>query len=351
MTTLLTRAAGPPPPRGTLPHEMTNPLRYLDRTQQRWRPLAFPFAVLRKFGDDQAGSLAALIAYYGFFSLFPLLLVLVTLLGVVLRGHSGLRQRILESALVNFPVVGADLQRNAHALSGHTTLGLVVGIGLALWGGLGVVRAMENAMNTVWQVPYRRRPNFWVSVARALVMLALFGAVTILATGAAAVGSAGDVWWRAAIGIALSLALNFALFLLAFRILTTADVSWADVRLGAAVGAVAWTALQALGGFIVARQLEHAGSTYGTFAIVVGLLGWLYIGAQLTLYAAELNVVRARRLWPRSLIQPPLTEADRRQLDLQAKVEERRKGQVVTTRLAPEDLKSREELEEEKKAS
>jgi YihY family inner membrane protein len=318
---------------------MSNPLRWIDRLQQRRRPLAFLFAVVRKFGDDQAGSLAALIAYWGFFSLFPLLLVLVTVLGIVLRGHSALQRSILDSALTNFPVIGDDLQRGTHALSGHATLGLVVGLGLAIWAGLGVIRAMENAMNTVWQVPHRRRPNFWLSVGRAIVMLAVLGVVTILSAGVAAVGGASDIWWWAAVGILLSLALNFALFVLAFRILTTAEVSWADVRIGAAVGAASWTALQALGGYIVGNQLQHASATYGTFAIVVGLLGWMYIGAQLTLYAAELNVVRARHLWPRSLIQPPLTEADRRQLDLLAKVEERRKGQVVVTRLAPEDLR------------
>lgn len=321
---------------------MVNPLRRLDRLQQRWRALAFPFAVFRKFGDDQAGSLAALIAYWGFFSLFPLLLVLITTLGIVLRGHSALQRSILNSALTNFPVIGDDLQRSTHALSGHTTLGFVIGIGLALWAGLGVVRAMENAMNSVWQVPFRRRPNFWISVGRAIVMLALLGAVTVLSAGVAAVGGASHVWWWTAVGVLLSLALNFGLFMLAFRILTTADVSWSDVRIGAVIGAVAWTVLQALGGYIVSHQLQHASATYGTFAIVVGLLGWMYIGAQLTLYAAELNVVRARRLWPRSLIQPPLTEADRRQLDLLAKVEERRKGQVVVTSLAPEDLQEEE---------
>ena len=318
---------------------MVNPLRHLDKLQQRWRPLAFPFAVVKKFGDDQAGSLAALVAYWGFFSLFPLLLVLATALGIVLRGHSELQRAILNSALTNFPVVGDDLQRSTHALSGHATLGLVVGIGLALWAGLGVVRAMEHAMNTVWQVPYKRRPNFWISVGRAIVMLALLGLMAILSAGVAAVGGASHVWWWAAVGVLLSLALNFGLFLLAFRVLTTAGVSWSDVRPGAAVGAVAWTTLQALGGYIVGHQLQSASATYGTFAIVVGLLGWMYVGTQVTLYAAELNVVKARHLWPRSLVQPPLTDADQRQLQLQAKVEERRKGQVVVTRLAPEDLR------------
>ena len=295
---------------------------------------ARPFRVPRR----SAGTLAALVAYWGFFSLFPLLPVLTSLLGLVLRGHSALQRAILNSALTNFPVVGVDLQRSTHALSGHATLGLVVGIGLALWAGLGVVRAMEHVMNTVWQVPFKQRPNFWISVGRAIVMLALLGLMAVLSTGVAAVGGASHVWWWAAVGVLLSLALNFGLFLLAFRILTTAGVSWSDVRVGAAVGAAAWTTLQTFGGYIVGHQLQHAGATYGTFAIIVGLLGWMYLGTQVTLYAAELNVVRARRLWPRSLIQPPLTEADRRQLHLQAQVEERRKGQVVVTRLAPEDL-------------
>jgi membrane protein len=324
---------------------MVNPLRRLDRLQQRWRPLAFPFAVVRKFGDDQAGSLAALIAYWGFFSLFPLLLVLVTILGIVLRGESELQRSILDSALTNFPVIGDDLQRSTQALSGPATLGLVLGLAIALWAGLGVVRAMENAMNTVWQVPHRQRPNFWISIARALVMLAILGAVTLISTGVAAVGGASEVWWWTAVGVLLSLALNFGLFMLAFRVLTTADLSWADVRVGAGVGAVAWAVLQALGGYIVSTQLQNASATYGTFAIVVGLLGWMYIGAQVTLYAAELNVVRARHLWPRSLVQPPLTEADRRQLSLLAKVEERRKGQVVVTSLAPEDMQDERKAE------
>jgi membrane protein len=132
--------------------------------------------------------------------------------------------------------------------------------------------------------------------------------------------------------------LNYVLFMLAFRVLTTARVSWGDVRTGAIVGAVAWSVLQALGGYLVGHQLRGASSTYGGFAIVVGLLAWLYLGTQVTLYAAELNVVKARRLWPRSLVQPPLTEADARQLVLLAKVEERRQGQVVSTTLPEEDL-------------
>jgi membrane protein len=320
---------------------MANPIeaviRPLDRFQQRRRFLAFPYAVVKKFGDDEAGSLAALVAYYGFFSLFPLLLVFVTILGMVLRNNPSLQNKILSSALTNFPVIGSDLQRNVHSLSAHTTFSLAIGIALALWAGLGVVRAMEKAMNSIWDVPFKHRPNFLFSVLRALVMLGILGATTVLSAALGGGSTGSSTWWLWVIGIVASLVLNFVLFMLAFRILTTADVSWSDVRPGAIVGAVGWTMLQAIGGFYVGHQLKGASSTYGTFAVVIGLLAWIYLGAQLTMYAAEINVVKHTKLWPRSLIQPPLTEADRHALERYAKVEERRKGHRVETEIPEND--------------
>jgi YihY family inner membrane protein len=325
---------------------MTNPIeaavRGVDRFHQRRRVLAFPYAVVKKFGDDQGGNLSAQVAYYGFFSLFPLLLVFVTILGIALRGNPALQQQIVNSALKNFPIVGSDLQKNVHSLSGHTTLSLVLGIVLTLWAGLGVVRAMENVLNTAWNVPYKHRPNFFFSVLRAVVMLAVLGVTTVVSAAAGGVGTGSTTWWWWITGILVSLVLNFVLFMLAFRILPAADLSWTDVRTGAIVGAVAWTILQAVGGYYVGHQLEGASSTYGTFAIVIGLLAWMYLGAQITIYAAEINVVKVHRLWPRSIVQPPLTDADRRELERLAKVEERRKEQVVETRIRPEQTESSE---------
>ena len=150
-------------------------------------------------------------------------------------------------------------------------------------------------------------------------------------------------WWWWVVGILVSLLLNFALFLLAFRILPAADVSWSDVRTGAIIGAGAWTILQAVGGYYVGHQLNGASSTYGTFAIVIGLLAWMYLGAQITLYAAEINVVKVHRLWPRGMVQPPLTEADRRELERLAKVEERRQEEVVLTEIRSDDPNTLEE--------
>jgi YihY family inner membrane protein len=308
-------------------------LRAVDRLQKRHRWLAVTYAVVKKFSEDRAGNLAALIAYYGFFSLFPLLLVLVSTLGLLLRGNPDLRQSILNSALSQFPVIGDQLQENIDSLTKGNSFPLGIGILGTLWAGLGVVKSLEEALNTIWDVPYKRRPNAIYSTLRAVVMLAVLGVMTLVSALVAGAGAGSHRWWWAAIGILTSLVINFGLFLLTFKILTTADVSWADIRPGAVVGAVGWTALQAVGGFYVSRQLKGATQVYGTFAVVIGLLAWLYLGAQLTMYAAELNVVVRKRLWPRSLVTPPFTEADERALKRLAKVEERHEQERVEAEL------------------
>jgi inner membrane protein YhjD len=307
-------------------------LRRADKQQQRRAWIAFPYAVMKKFGDDQAGNLAALIAYYGFLSLFPLMLVLVTLLGLLLRNNPELQDTIRTSALANFPVLGEQISNNVHSLRGS---GLALGIGLALslWAGLGVMKVLQTAMNAVWNVPYRHRPNFWVSLLRAIIMLLVLGVITIASAAAGSVGGGSDNWLVGIFGITMSVVLNLVLFLLAFRILTTEDVTWGDVFPGALIAALAWTTLQAIGGYIVSHQLQGASNTYGTFAIVIGLLAWIYLGAQMTLFAAEVNVVKKRRLWPRAIVQPPLTEADERALKSYAEQEARRPEEDVHIRI------------------
>ena len=298
-------------------------LRRADKQHQQRAWIAFPYAVMKKFGDDQAGNLAALISYYGFLSLFPLMMVLVTLLGLLLRNNPELQDTIRASALANFPVLGDQISSNVDSLTG-SGLALGIGLALALWAGLGVMKVLQTAMNAVWNVPYRARPNFWVSLLRALIMLLVLGVITIASAAAGSVGGGSDNWLLAIFGIAMSVVLNLVLFLLAFRILTSEDVTWADVLPGALIAAVAWTTLQAIGGYIVSNRLQGASNTYGAFAIVIGLLAWIYLGAQVTLFAAEVNVVRKRRLWPRAIVQPPLTEADERAFKSYAEQEERR---------------------------
>ena len=225
-----------------------------DRVQRRTPVVAFTLAVLKKFGEDRAGQLAALIAYYGFFSLFPLLLALVTLSGLVLA-DSNFQARLLEAALAQFPVIGEELRKNLETLPGKG-IGLVVGVIGALWAGLGGIKAAQNALDQVWDVPQRRQPSFLVALVRAALMLVTLGVFLLLSTflGSIAAGTTATSIPVRIVGIGLSAVVNFATFLVAFRVLTVADVSWNDVWPGAAVAAIGWTVLQTLGGFILGHH-------------------------------------------------------------------------------------------------
>ena len=302
-----------------------SPLRRFDRFQQAHKPLAIPIAVLRKFSNDEAGSLAALVAYYAFLSLFPLLLVLTTILGFVLQGNPGAQSSVEHSVLGQFPVIGQQIK--VHALSGHA-IALVIGLATSLWGGLGVTAATQNAFDRVWAVPFKNRPNYLGTRVRGLLLLACLGAVFVLASaGSGLVTELGGPIVK--IGtIILSLLVNFALFLAAFRFMT-AGVPTRSLWIGVAVAAVFWEILQLVGGIYINHVYRHASSTYSQFALVIALIVWLHLGAQVTLYAAEINVVLERKLWPRSLFGAPEAPADKDTLRALAKVEERHEREQV----------------------
>jgi YihY family inner membrane protein len=304
-------------------------LRRVDRYQQRHGWLGFPFAVVKKFGDDKGGNLTALLAWNGFFALFPLLLILVTSLGFLLGHHPALEQRVLHSTLAEFPIIGDQLQGNIHSLRANG-IGLAVGLAGFLWGARGVTQAGQHAMAEVWNIPGRQRPSFATRQLRGLLLLVVFGLGVVATTALAFLASFGRHALLFGLGnLAASAVVNATLFLVAFRVLTPRQVPTGQLLLGAAVAGILFTLLQAVGGYLVGHNLKHAQQLYGFFAIVLGLLSWLYLSAEVTLYGAEVNAVRARRLWPRSILQPPLTEADRRALVHLAKQEERRPEQAI----------------------
>lgn len=311
---------------GANPIERT--VRRIDAYQQSHRPLAFTFGVVKKFGDDRGGSLAALIAYYGFLALFPLLLLLTTVLGFVMDRNSSLKASVLSSALRDFPIIGTQLGQAIHPLQGRA-LGLVFGILGLVWGSLGVTQACQLAMAEVWNVRGVDRPPFVTRLWRGLAFLAMLGSGLVATTALAAAAAVGHGALVGVGGLAGSTLLNIGLFAGTFRILTTRDVPTRSLVPGAVLGGIGWTALQVLGGNLVAHQLRHASQVYGYFGSVLGLVSWIFLGAQLTVYAAEVNVVRARRLWPRSIVQPPLTDADKRAFDAIAVQGERRPEQSV----------------------
>ena len=305
-------------------------VRPIDRWQQGNRAAGYVFAVVKKFGDDRGGYLVALITFYGFLSLFPLLLVAVTVLGFVLHSDPSLRLRIQTSALRNFPAVGADLQ--AHQLRGNP---LALGAGLVgmLWGSLGVAQAIQFAVDEAWSVPNRDRGSFVVRLGRALSVLALIG---LGASGTTALSSLGSIVGNSelagVVAVTTAFAVNLSLILAVFRILSPRRLRWVELLPGAVLFAVGWQVLQLVGQSLVRHNLKHTTEVYGQFAVVLGLLTFVSLAAKLFVYAIEANVVAHRRMWPRSIVQPPLTRADREYLAVRAEAEVRRPEQIVQVR-------------------
>ena len=278
-------------------------LERLDRFQQAHVVLGFPLAVNRKYSDDRGGYLTATVTYYGFFSIFPLLLVLTTILGFVFQGNPHLQQDIVDSALGQFPIVGSELKSGSLS---DSTAALVIGLVAALWAGMGAVLAAEYAIDRMWGLPRSRRPSFAHARLRALLLLAVLGGgllATTALSGAGTTGARYGIDWKI-VSILLSIALDFVLFWIAFQVLTTLDVPWSDLWPGALTAAIGYEILQLLGGYYVGRVLENAANVYGTFALVIGLLSFIYLAVHVALLGAEVNVVAAKRLWPRSLLAP-----------------------------------------------
>ena len=277
-------------------------LHAIDRAQQRHPATALPCAVYKKFSEDNGGQLAGLISYYAFFSLFPLLLVLVTVLGIVLRGDATLQHQIETSSLASFPVIGATIRTNLHSLS-VGGLPLLIGLLTALLAGLGVTHATQIAQDRMWDVAPEHRNSWLRWRLRGIALLAILGAINIAATvidGFVDGGSTHGVLATIA-ALIVSLALDLGLFVAVFVLLTSYPAKVREILPGAILATILWQILQYAGGYIVQHELNKANDTYGVFALVIGALVWLHIGAEATLYSAQLNVVRSRHLWPRAL--------------------------------------------------
>ena len=302
----------------------------LDSWQRRHGPAAFAVAVFRKFGDDRASSLAALISYYAFLSLFPLLLAFVSVLGFVLEDNPGLQEDIVDTALARIPVIGPQLEDGVAPLTGNTTA-LAIGLVGALWAGLGVTLALGRAFDEIWDVPRLDQRGPVARRARGGLVLIILACALIAGTvvgGVAITGEIGPAAERIAAG-ALSLLVNGAVFLAAFWLLTVPPRGILDLLPGGLFASAGWLLLPTAGPWYVTRAIAGATDAYGTFALVIGLLSWFWLGAHLLLLAAEVNVVLARRLWPRSLT-GELEPADRRALSRYAVAARRDPRQHVT---------------------
>ncbi len=286
----------------------------VDRFQRRHPAAGFPIAVVYKFMDDDGHFQAALITYYGFLSLFPTLLLLATVLGLVLAGDPELQQRLLDSALAEFPVIGPQLAR-PEGLGGGVT-GIVVGGLVALYGALGLGQAIQHVMNSLWRVPRHSRPDPITSRGRSLLLLCTLGLLLLsstvlsaLSTGAAAYGG-GFTGGVHVLLTVISVLANAAVFVLGFRITTARRLTTRQVLPGAATAAVIWQLLQSFGGVYVARVVANASAVDAVFALVLGLIAFIYLAAIALVLCVEIDAVRVDRLYPRALLTPFVDHTD-----------------------------------------
>lgn len=306
----------------------------VDDFQRRHPSAGFPLAVVYKFLDDRGGYLSALIAYYAFLSLFPLLLLFTTLLGIVLSGDPELQARILDSAMSQIPVIGDQLGE-PDRLSGGVTA-IVIGVVGSLYGGLGVSLAAQYAMNTAWSVPRNDQPDPIRARLRGLLLLTTVGTSIIGLTVLNGVASSGLFGVAGGVlALAGAVVVNAVVFTAAFRIGTARPLTVRDVLPGAVVAAVIWQALQSFGGIYIRYVVGNVSTSNGIFAIVLGLLGFLYVASVSIVLCIEINAVRVDRLYPRALLTPftdnvELTQGDKNSYTGQAEAQRNKGFQDIT---------------------
>jgi YihY family inner membrane protein len=305
-------------------------VRKVDAAQQHHTPAAFAVGIAKKYGDDNGGVLVANLAFSAFVSLFPLLLILATVLGLVAAVNPAFRHDAANAVGNQIPFIGSQLKSgDLHQLQRSSVIGLIVGLAGLVWGATGLAQAGLFTMEQVWNLPGPARPGFVQRLGRAMEFLVLLGVGVVATTLLAGLNTYGR---NAPILVALAevaaALVNIGMYVAGFRLLTPKGVPTRQLLPGAVVAGIGWTLLQVLGTYLVHHFL-HSDSVYGVFGTVLALLAWINIAVQITVYSAEVNVVLARRLWPRSIVQPPLTEADRASMALQALQNQRRAEQRV----------------------
>jgi uncharacterized BrkB/YihY/UPF0761 family membrane protein len=308
------------------------PLRWVmeraDGWQRRARWAGVPYAVVKKFGDDNANLLVVALAWYGFTAILPLLLVVVTLFGFI--GAQSIGTGMIRT-LHEFPVVGSSFNQASPGALHGSTLGLVIGLIGLLYGAQGVTQTAQQAMATIWHIPQVQRTGFVPRLGRSLAGLFTIGGAFVINAFVTGYATGGTNSYAIRIPVLAGLlVLNAGLYFASFTVLTAKAIGPRGLLPGAIAGAVAFTALITVGTGLITHQLKNSSATYGAFGTVIGIVAFLLLLAKLSLYAAELNPVLARRLYPRAL---PLgggpTDADRRVLASLVHAEQRAADQAI----------------------
>jgi YihY family inner membrane protein len=281
-------------------NKLQRSIQKLDRLQQRHHFSAFAYAVIKRYGEDQAGYQAALLTYYAFLALFPLLLVLTTLTQIIATAQPGLQANVITSVTNTFPVLGGQLSAHVHSLH-KNGLALVTGLLFVVYGTRGVADVFRNGVNHIWQVPRSEQGGFPQSALKSLTIMTVGGAGIIVASVTAGLtAAAGHAWPFRLMSFAVNLIILYWIFMLLFRISLPRRIPHRELRTGAAAAAVGLVILQSAGSYLLSRELKSLDALYSYFALALGLIFWIYLQAQIVYYSAEIAVVKSRRLWPRS---------------------------------------------------
>lgn len=281
-------------------------IRKIDDLQQRFRFTAFTYAVIKKFGEDGAGYKAALLTYYGFLALFPLMLLLTTLTKSVIGNHPDLENTVISGLTDYFPVLGTQLSDHVHSLH-RSGFALAASVAFLLYGVHGVADIWRHGIQEVWGVSKPKKEGFPVGFIKSLGLVIIGGLGFLLASVSAAMAAAaGQGWSFRALSISINLLILFSLFRFLLNVSLPKHVSLKEIRVGAATAAIGLVILQLVGGYVISRELKSLDALYSYFAIALGLLFWIYLQAQMLYYAAEIAVVSSKKLWPRGFSDPPL---------------------------------------------
>jgi uncharacterized BrkB/YihY/UPF0761 family membrane protein len=300
----------------------------VDAWQRRHRWAGVPYAVIKKFGDDNANLVVVALAWYGFLAIFPLLLVVVTIFGLI--GQASIGDGVLRT-LHEFPIIGTDFNPGKDTKLNGSALGLAVGLIGLIYGSQGVTQTAQTAMATVWNIPQIQRTGFLPRLGRSMAGLVTIGFAFLVNAFVTTYATGGTSNYAIRVPVLAGLLiLNCALYFANFTLLTAKAVGPRGHLPGAILGGVGFTALITVGTGLVTHQLKNASNTYGAFGTVIGIVAFLLLLAKLSLYAAELNPVLARGLYPLALpMSEEPTEADYEVLTYIVRAEQRRKDQVI----------------------
>jgi membrane protein len=310
----------------------------VDKTQRRYSVLGLPIGILYKYFDDQGNYLAAIATYYAIIAIFPLLLLASSVLGFVIQHNHQLATKVINSAIAQFPIVGEQLGRPG-GLKGSVAAVIIGGVA-ALYGALGLGQAIQNAINVAWAVPRNKRPNPIRLRVRSLALLSTTGIAVLGITVISTIGTDSETFgpgldfsirWLVRLATVL---LTGALLTVIFRLAAARRHHFGVAAPGAFAVAVMWQTLQYGGTVYVDRVVVEAHGMNGTFALILGLIGIIYVASVMGVLGIEVNVVLARRLWPRSLgalftDNTDLTPADLRAYALYVRAQQHKQIQNV----------------------